>query len=439
MTQRVALLNGNNINQDFDLSKIFEAFSESWVVKWLEVQAWNVTPWFAFVEVQREWKKFCILFENTENFSIDTSWNKKIFIEISENNILDWTNNTEDWTWIWIIKSADYLPSKNFLALAEITNWQIRDTRVFVRIRDSVAWIENITSNLVRKSIKINPWEDLNNIKTPWFYHNRGNIESDQILNHPKNQFTWKLFDLWDSAFALLVYEASWVIQEFISYNLHYRCIRRFYDNNWTEWQVTWIRNDWVMKSKAHAIAIWDPDTWIAQETDWALWIYANNYKVAEINHAGIYSNRPQANSWNSLVRKDYVDKNISDVNEEIYKKSCYETIKASSDILKSFNEEISQYWSNLFKFFNIYISWNIYIRFEAKREGWNGYNSKVRILKNDSLIREVNIERHQYNSYEVYVEVKTWDQIKIRNFSDTVYIRNIQICWTITRHDYII
>lgn len=314
MTQRVALLNGNNINQDFDLSKIFEAFSESWVVKWLEVQAWNVTPWFAFVEVQREWKKFCILFENTENFSIDTSWNKKIFIEISENNILNWTINSEDWTWIWIIKSADYFPSKNFLALAEITNWQIRDTRVFVRIRDSVAWIENITSNLVRKSIKINPWEDLNNIKTPWFYYNGANVESDQILNHPNKQFGSKLQHMNDSAFGLLVYEASWVIQELTIFNTTYKFIRRFYDNNWSPWYVMWIRPNWTMNEKSHFLAIWDDDTWIAQESDWVLWIYANNLKVAEIQQAWIYSNRPQANSGNSLVRKDYVDNRFDNI-----------------------------------------------------------------------------------------------------------------------------
>jgi hypothetical protein len=44
MTQRVSLLNGTNINQDHDFSKIIEAIASDGVVEGLEVQSGKVTP-----------------------------------------------------------------------------------------------------------------------------------------------------------------------------------------------------------------------------------------------------------------------------------------------------------------------------------------------------------------------------------------------------------
>jgi len=134
--QRTALINWKNINQDFDLSKIFSSLSTSWIVEWLEVQTWKITPGYAFVEITRNWETFPILFNNTENLILDTSWDKKVFIEINELNINDWILNNSDWTWIWEIKTSINYPTNNFLKLASISAWVITDERKFIDIKD---------------------------------------------------------------------------------------------------------------------------------------------------------------------------------------------------------------------------------------------------------------------------------------------------------------
>lgn len=134
--QRVALLNWKNKNKDFDLSKIFESFWTPWVSKWLDYENWYITPWFAFIEVEREWKKFVVLFENTENFPIDTNWTKKVFIEISHDKVLDWSNNNVDWTWIWAIKTASEYPTKNFIKLWRIENWIFHNEKVKISLKE---------------------------------------------------------------------------------------------------------------------------------------------------------------------------------------------------------------------------------------------------------------------------------------------------------------
>lgn len=133
--QRVALINWKNINQDSDLSKIFESFSKPGVVNWLKVVSWWVEAGFAFVPVIREWKSFVVLFELTERLSFDTSGTKKIFIEILEEKIIDWSWNAVDWTWIWHIRVSASYPNKNFLPLARVENGNIIDERIYVSVR----------------------------------------------------------------------------------------------------------------------------------------------------------------------------------------------------------------------------------------------------------------------------------------------------------------
>lgn len=179
MAQRVALLNWKNKNKDFDLSKIFEAFSDAWIVKWLDYENWYITPWYAFVEVEREGRKFCVLYENTENLPIDSNGTKKIFIEINNNNIIDWSRNNIDWTWIWSIKTALEFPSKNFLKIWRFENWN------FISERRVLKSFKNLNSN---NSILILDW----NWKVPianlpampidinWFAEK--NLEDDQYF-----------------------------------------------------------------------------------------------------------------------------------------------------------------------------------------------------------------------------------------------------------------
>lgn len=179
MTQRVALLNWKNKNKDFDLSKIFEAFSDSWIVEGLDFQNWYITPWYAFVEVQRDGRKFCVLYENTEKLPIDSNWTKKIFIEINNNNIIDGSRNNIDWTWIWSIKTAPEFPIKNFLKIWRFENWN------FISERNVLKNFRNLNSN---NSLLVLDW----NWKIPvanippmpidinWF--SEKNLEDDQYF-----------------------------------------------------------------------------------------------------------------------------------------------------------------------------------------------------------------------------------------------------------------
>lgn len=133
--QRVALINWENINQDYDLAKIIKSIVTNWVVEWLEILDWKVTPWYAFVNITRDQESFPIIFANTEDLIIDTTWTKKVFIEINQENIDDWSINNANWTWIWEIKIWASYPSENFLSLASISSWVITDERVFINFR----------------------------------------------------------------------------------------------------------------------------------------------------------------------------------------------------------------------------------------------------------------------------------------------------------------
>ena len=147
--QRVALINWKNINQDYDLAKIFSSLSTSWVIEWLEVQSWKVTPWYAFIDITRDSNTFPILFQNSADVVIDTTWTKKVYIEITQSNIDDWNNNNADWTWIWEIKTNSTYPTSNFVKLASITAWVITDEREYIQIKDilKLIWLtQNITT-----------------------------------------------------------------------------------------------------------------------------------------------------------------------------------------------------------------------------------------------------------------------------------------------------
>lgn len=180
--QRVALINWKNINQDSDLSKILESITTFWVVKGLEVQTNKITTWYWFIEIERDWKTLFILFENTEVLDIDTTWTKKIFIEINSANINDWNINNEVWSNIWEIKIADDYPNKNYLKLANINNWKIKDERSLLKIKDEIF----TTSSIYKKDEVFNKVEANKRFYTKTDADSRFvNIDNDETI-------TWK-------------------------------------------------------------------------------------------------------------------------------------------------------------------------------------------------------------------------------------------------------
>lgn len=75
-------------------------------------------------------------FQNTSVLNIDTSGNKKIFVEIKQANIDNGIINAEDGSNIGEIKSADSYPSKNYIPLASITGGNITDAREIITLKN---------------------------------------------------------------------------------------------------------------------------------------------------------------------------------------------------------------------------------------------------------------------------------------------------------------
>lgn len=152
--QRVALINWTNKNQDYDLVKIFSSIATSWVVEWLEVQSGKVTSGHAFVDVVRDGITFPVLFTNTQDVIIDTTWDKKVFVEITQDNIDNGSINSSDGSGIWEIKTDSSYPLNNFIKLASIYSWAITDERSFINLKDEKLNNFNWPEQLVKL------WED---------------------------------------------------------------------------------------------------------------------------------------------------------------------------------------------------------------------------------------------------------------------------------------
>ena len=137
---RTALLWGNTITLDADLSKYIETVSDQWVIEGLEVSSNSVAPGKAWVKATRSnGETIMTLVQNTEALAVDTSGTKKIWLEIRQEAIDNGLLNNEDWTWIAEIKTWPTLPSQNFLLLATVTSWVAKDERNLIPKIQSVA------------------------------------------------------------------------------------------------------------------------------------------------------------------------------------------------------------------------------------------------------------------------------------------------------------
>ena len=137
---RTALLWGNTITLDADLSKYIETVSDQWVIEGLEVSSNSVAPGKAWVKATRSnGETIMTLVQNTEALSLDTSGTKKIWLEIRQEAIDNGLLNNEDWTGIAEIKTWPTLPSQNFLLLASVAENVVKDERNLIPKIQSVA------------------------------------------------------------------------------------------------------------------------------------------------------------------------------------------------------------------------------------------------------------------------------------------------------------
>lgn len=322
--QRVSLINWKNKNQDYDLSKIRDSLSSWWVVEWLEVKDGLVTSWYAFVPVTRNWITFNILFTLSEDLVLDTSWDKKVFIEVNQSNLDDWSINSSDWTWIWNIKTWTDYPSANFLSLADIVWWVITDNRSFIYLKwlvrkwlssNSIIYIDSNWNEIIKvfnpvtdnwKAILIDetnwirfesPWVDIWNltevtsvtndseliINVPGEWNKKVNVEK---INHYEFGF-WDGSD-WDVTisdsvtlnrdmyYSNLHIESTWILNPnwykiFVLNNFTWTwIIRRNWNNwqNWTDSNTGWLAwatlNQWTLNAE-----VWGGNWYIWQWSNW--------------------------------------------------------------------------------------------------------------------------------------------------------------------------
>ena len=196
--QRVALINWKNINQDYDLAKIFSSLSTSWVIEWLEVQSWKVTPWYAFIDITRDSQTFPILFQNSDDVVIDATWTKKVYIEITQTNIDDWNNNNADWTWIWEIKINTSYPTTNYIKLASIIWGVITDEREYVTTKDVLNLTKQWnTFNWVNQLVQTNQtWKiDWELLESPLVKATQINLTAWESISISEALVVWKFIE----------------------------------------------------------------------------------------------------------------------------------------------------------------------------------------------------------------------------------------------------
>lgn len=130
MAQITSLLNGENINQDHQITALARATITPGVISGLEVKDGKVLPGEAFVLCTRSnGEQIMVHFQNTTELVIDTTGTAHIIVEISQENLDNGALNAEDGSNIGQIKRVSTLPTKNFVALASITNGTITDRR----------------------------------------------------------------------------------------------------------------------------------------------------------------------------------------------------------------------------------------------------------------------------------------------------------------------
>jgi len=139
MSERVSNLNGENIMYDHDLSKIIQALTTKGVATGLEVSWGEVSAWYCFVPVSRGDEEFFVIYRLSDTLIVDTTWTKKVYVEISQTPIDDGSENEEDGTWIGSIQTGASYPSGNIIKLASISSGTITDEREWASPVNAVA------------------------------------------------------------------------------------------------------------------------------------------------------------------------------------------------------------------------------------------------------------------------------------------------------------
>lgn len=440
--------------------KIWSFTIQDWV-DWNDWENWaDWAPWVDWTD----WENGV----GIVNISSTKSWKiTTLIIELSnwknyEFSIQDWIDGTGAWDMLSennLSDLSDKVEARMNLdvyAKSEIKNllknkidkeaWKGLSSNDFTFTeKQKLANLENFSKNydeLINKPIirrKIQSWEDLNNIKTPWFYYNPLISETRNILNIPPVPDENK-------AFWMIVYEASWVIQEWTDYNTATKWIRRCYADNWTEWKrfdyiepdttswknkktlywnqnyyQIWMRIDswddyWIERHKDNfwftrtvftwpsiwlnttpswnlwdvnkpSIAIWNNTSWFRADWNGSLEMYVNNDRYANVRDNYIefnktpFTTQPQHSDGHSLVRKDYVDWLVANIPKVVWKTENITSNSAHQEFIHNLNILQEEFFKWRYIFYAFYQDWgslrilNSFSNY-AQRNWYSGDNS---------------------------------------------------------------
>ena len=339
--QRVALLNWENISQDYDLAKIFKSLASSWVVEWLEVQTWKVTAGYGFIDVTRDSETFPILFQNTAELVIDTTWTKKVFIEITQANVDDWINNSSNWTWIWEIKTAVSYPLSNYIKLASITSWVITDEREFIDLKNPLVTKMWNAFNWVNQLIKTDE-----NWKLPALDGSNITWLQAEVNSTSLKYMLWDPWVVW-KAYSLVDYEQTiyWTSNNFWSI-----AQPKISQSFFAQWDID-FNNFKLMLKKVSS-----PSDWIIVtiETDnaWSpSWILAPNWVSDTVSYTSI---------WTNFTEVSFNFTNIPVLNTEEY-----------------YHIVIKRSWANdAVNYYSIWSAWSDRQIWECKTHNWSTWSA---------------------------------------------------------------
>ena len=146
MAQITSLLNGENINQDHQITALARATITPGVISGLDVKDGKVLPGEAFVLCTRSnGEQIMVHFQNTTELVIDTTGTAHIVIEIAQENLDNGALNKEDGSNIGQIKRVSALPTKNFITLVSITNGAITDRRAKIEQKEMATQYHDYT------------------------------------------------------------------------------------------------------------------------------------------------------------------------------------------------------------------------------------------------------------------------------------------------------
>lgn len=135
MAQKVTLLNGVTIERDTDYTAFAQHVLRTGIVSGLEVTNGSVSAGIGFIKVTRNAttpsEDILVKYENTTAVSIDTSGDKKVWVEINQDNVNDPGLNVADGTGVGSIQTGASFPSSNYIPLASITAGTITDLREY--------------------------------------------------------------------------------------------------------------------------------------------------------------------------------------------------------------------------------------------------------------------------------------------------------------------